>query len=307
MVNAHSDVCGPSTKHIINPVVRNLFRYKDLSKEHNWVELLTDIERLINVNFSIWKTHIDMARLKRLAPQGDIVSLLENLFMEEAKANGKKHVFIKENHLYEFLSFLLINFPNAKYIYQVRDPRDMALSWKKSKIHKGGVIAGARQWKKDQINFLKDFTALQAINKGLLIKYEDLISNSEKELRRVCQFSGLKFDNNMLNYHHDDLTKVNANNNDAWSNLSKGIINNNKEKFKEELNKEEIQCIEKICYREMRVLNYTPLYSEEELESFAEEKLINLEKEELPPNRDNNSGVRKNIDAKRVFYQKLLP
>lgn len=127
-------MCNSSTKHIINPVARNLFRYGDLTQKQNWDELLIDIHRLISISFSIWKKEFSLDDLKSLAPIGNVESLIRNIFMEEAKANGKQHVFIKENQVYEFLPFLLLNFPESKYVYQTRDPRDMALSWKKIQI-----------------------------------------------------------------------------------------------------------------------------------------------------------------------------
>ena len=51
LLNGHPNICGPATKHIINPVARNLFRYGDLSVESNWHELLQDIYELISVSF----------------------------------------------------------------------------------------------------------------------------------------------------------------------------------------------------------------------------------------------------------------
>ena len=138
VMNGHEDVCGPSTKHVFNPVARNFFRYGDLANESNWDELLTDICNLLTVPFSQWQMDFSKEYMKNLAPRGDLPSLLKNLFIEEAKANGKTHVFVKENQVYEFFTFLIQYFPEAKFLYQVRDPRDMALSWKKNSDHKGG-------------------------------------------------------------------------------------------------------------------------------------------------------------------------
>ena len=108
LLNGHNNICGPSTKHIINPVARNLFRYADITKQENWNELLTDMHRLMSIEFSVWKKQFSLNDLMELAPTGDIASLIRNIFMEESRANGKQHVFIKENHVYEFLPFLLL-------------------------------------------------------------------------------------------------------------------------------------------------------------------------------------------------------
>src|SRR5699024_6329855 len=113
LLNGHSNICGPSTKHIINPLARNLFRYEPVEKEKNWDELLKDIYRLLNVSFSIWERSFSLEELKTEVPAGNVKKLIQYIFNEEAKANGKKQVFIKENHVYEFLPFLLYNFPEA--------------------------------------------------------------------------------------------------------------------------------------------------------------------------------------------------
>jgi len=307
LLNGHNNICGPSTKHIINPVARNLFRYGDISKQDNWDELLIDMHRLISVDFSIWKKSFTIDNLKALAPVGDIVSLIKNIFSEEAKANGKQHVFIKENHVYEFLPFLLLNFPEAKYIYMVRDPRDMALSWKKNTDHPGGVVKAAKQWQKDQQNTLKNYRELKNIGKAYLIKYEDLISDSDKYIKEIIDFLGLPYDENIKNFHQDELTQKNATMQKAWNNLSKEIIKNNKKKYLNELTQEEIQIIEKICYFEMIHLGYEPENIKDKLDIISDKKIEEFNQYELETLKYKRSeGVKLNMEAKKNFYEKLI-
>ena len=55
VLNGHKNICGPSTKHILNPVARNPFRYGDLSQSENWQQLVEDIHNLLTIDFSIWR------------------------------------------------------------------------------------------------------------------------------------------------------------------------------------------------------------------------------------------------------------
>ncbi|MDD5157877.1 sulfotransferase [Sulfurimonas sp.] len=307
LLNGHNNICGPSTKHIINPVARNLFRYKDLKNESNWNELLVDIHRLMSVGFSIWEKEFNVDELKKLAPTGDIESLIRNIFMEEAKANGKQHVFIKENQVYEFLPFLLLNFPEAKYIYQTRDPRDMALSWKKHTNHPGGVVQAARQWQKDQQNSLKNYDELAKRGKAYFVHYEDLISDADKYTSEIIHFLGLPQDANIENFHKDELTQKNAGMHKAWNNLSQGVIKDNKNKYLNELSEMEVKVIEKICYYEMKFLGYICKYSKEELEEILEEDIERLNRSEFENIQyESSEGVRLNMEAKKIFYNKLI-
>lgn len=307
LLNGHNNICGPSTKHVINPVARNLFRYGDLSIEKNWNELLTDIHRLISISFSVWKKEFTLEELQKLAAAGDIQSFIRNIFMEEASANGKQHVFIKENHLYEFLPFLLLNFPEAKYIYQTRDPRDMALSWKKNSDHPGGVVKAARQWQKDQQNTLKNYAELAKVDKAYFVRYEDLISDSARYTRKIIDFLGLPFDPNIENFHKDELTKKNAGMQKGWNNLSQGVIKDNQKKYLKELTENEIKAIEKICYAEMLFLGYDTEYSKGVLDSYSEEAIEKLNSTECSTIEWTRAeGVKANMEAKKIFYQKVM-
>lgn len=304
-LNGHSNICGPSTKHIINPVARNLFRYGDLTDKENWNALLIDIHQLMSVDFSVWKKNFQLEDLNLLAVAGDIKSLIQNIFMEEARANGKQHVFIKENQVYEFLPFLLIHFPDSKFVFQTRDPRDMALSWKKNKDHFGGVVRAARQWRQDQQQSLKNYHLLKELGKAHFVKYEELTANSELEIRKILDFLGIPFDPSVFDFHKDEITQRNSSMQSAWENLGKGVITNNSRKYLDELSVEEIIAIEKICFFEMNHLGYESSHSLEELNIITEAELDDLDCREIQTLQYILSpGVEGNIRAKKTFYNR---
>jgi len=305
LLNGHNNICGPSPKHIINPVARNLFRYGDLFKDENWDELLNDIQFLLSVDFSVWKKSFTKKDLAGLAVKGDIKSLIQNIFMEEARENGKQNVFIKENHIYEFLPFLLIYFPEAKFVYQTRDPRDMALSWKRNLGHPGGVISAARQWKKDQQQNSKNYYVLHKQGRAHFLRYEDLTANSEQELKWLVDFLGLPFDEGIFDFHKDEITKKNASMLEAWNNLSQGVITNNSRKYLNELSTDEIKAIEKICWFEMKHLGYQPEFSYQEIADVTDKSLEELHHKEVGcMELCQSEGVKANILAKSQFYQR---
>ena len=305
LLNGHSKICGPSTKHIINPVARNLFRYEDIRQAGNWSSLLEDIRNLLDVSFSVWKRSFSIDELKALAPCGDVAALIRNIFFEEARANGKSHVFVKENQVYEFLPFLLIYFSEAKYVYQVRDPRDMALPWKLNPDHPGGVVRAARQWQKDQQNTLKNYNELRKIGKAFFVKYENLIEDPGRVTGGICRFLGVDFEPDMLNFYRDDLTRKNASMQQGWYNLGKAIISENKKKYLTGLIREEVMAVEKICYFEMTYLGYQPEFPIDALNAFPDKRLQEMEiyeSQNIPAQRSD--GVRMNMEAKKRFYRK---
>ncbi|MFE8073397.1 sulfotransferase [Marinobacteraceae bacterium S3BR75-40.1] len=305
LLNGHNNICGPATKHIINPVARNIFRYGDLKNSENWSRLVEDIFRLISVDFSIWKREFSLEDLRQIAPEGDVISLLKNIFMEEARAHGKQHVFIKENQVYEFFPFLMAYFSESKYIYQVRDPRDMALSWKKSTVHPGGVVQAARQWKHDQQQSLKNLHILRGQGKAHLLRYEDLTTNTEAEVRTILEFLGVPYDEEVFDFYKNEIIQKNAAKQKAWDNLSRGIMNNNSNKYQAELRPDEIKAVEAICRFEMNHLGYKTDYSDAELDRITDGWLEQLHQTELRGIALRRSqGVKENMAAKAQFYRR---
>lgn len=306
MLDAHSQVCGPATKHLINPVARNLFRYEPLHAPAHWQALLADIHALLGADFSHWRTAFSPAALAALAAPGDVPALLRGIYRAEASAHGKRHVFVKENQVYEFIAFLLIHFPQAVYVYQVRDPRDMALSWKNNPGHPGGVCRAARQWQADQQNGLKIHHELRRQGRSTLVHYERLIAAPEQVLGEVLALMGLSYEPAMLDFHASELTRANAAQQHAWANLDKALMSDNKHKYREGLSADEIRAVESICWREMLHLGYEPEFDPAELERFARDALPTFEpadtraKLHRPP-----ASVQANTEAKKRFYQRL--
>ncbi|QSS96388.1 sulfotransferase [Psychroflexus sp. ALD_RP9] len=304
LLNNHSKICGPSTKHLINPVVRNAFRYQPFNLNDNWSKLIDDILNLFKVSFSIWKSDFTKQELLREINVGDLDRLILYFFSKETRANFKQNCFIKEIKTFEFYAYIKHFFPEANFIYQVRDVRDMALSWKKNQTHYGGIIAAARQWKNDQQQYLK-IKMLEDINHQIIsITYEDLVSDTKNTLENVLKLFDLNFEIGMLDMGSDDLTSKNAKQQKAWENLSKPVMKNNFNKFKSQLSIKEIQYIEKIAFFEMKQLGYNPENSWDQLKSIDSREIEAYHQYELAQLKYNPvKGVIDNMSAKKRFYQ----
>lgn len=305
MLDAHSQVCGPATKHLINPVARNAFRYEPLERSANWQALLEDIQGLLGADFSRWQRSFSLADLAALASPGDLPALVRGVFEAEAAAHGKTRVFVKENQVYEFAAFLLLHFPEAKFVYQVRDPRDMALSWKQNPGHPGGVCRAARQWQADQQASLRLHGELHRLGRARLVRYEELIAEPERVLGEVLAMMGLAWEPGMLAFHESALTRANAGQQHAWANLGQAVMAGNRQKYREALSADEIRAVEAICSTEMQLLGYACEHDADELARFAAEVLPAFEpadtlaKVHVPP-----ASVKANVEAKKRFYQR---
>jgi len=88
-------------------------------------------------------------------------------------------------------------FPDAKFIHLLRDPRDVARSsvgmgWA------GHAYYGVRHWIETEADW--DAAALPPA-RGLTVRFEDLIQDMEGGLKEICEFVGLEFEPGMLEYH----------------------------------------------------------------------------------------------------------
>lgn len=254
--DAHPDFCGPSPVHIIRAFANNILRYGDIQLENNWICLTEDIAKYFACQLGKWETNITADMLQNNVNDRTLSALIDFIYEREAAANKKLKVFIKENQTYQFMPFLLTSFPDAKYLFQVRDPRDMAFSWKLSPAHPGSVMKATEVWKNDQNHCLLLYGYLKDKNIITISRYEDLIASTETELKRICQFFNISYSDSMLNFHNNELTKDNSYRISSWHNLGSPVKKNNYAKYSDGLSEIEIRYIEEICRPEMEYFNY---------------------------------------------------
>ncbi|WP_417269039.1 sulfotransferase family protein [Celeribacter sp.] len=94
---------------------------------------------------------------------------------------------------------LIEAYPDARLIHMIRDPRDVA----RSSIPMGWaahVYHGVDHWCETE----RDWDAISTLilpENQLLLRYEDLFSDWESELKRVCDFLDITWSPAMLSYH----------------------------------------------------------------------------------------------------------
>ncbi len=98
-----------------------------------------------------------------------------------------------------FLPKLLKTFPEAKFIHMVRDPRDNVRSFKQASFDLNDTAALAERWNyynKQALKFAKKYP-----KKCLIIRFEDLLGQSEDTLRKICSFLKVPYTLELLNFY----------------------------------------------------------------------------------------------------------
>ena len=184
------------------------------------------------------------------------------IWMELPDGVEGKRVFIKENNIHRMLPFLITAFPDAKFVFQVRDPRDFLVSaLKRRKGPLGNKFGSVREavnvWREDNLAGLNAL-ALLGPEKVHLVRYEDLIRDPDTILRGICQFADLPFAQEMLEFHTSDHASKVAVEGGPRENIAKPLMAGNARKYLKSLSWSKVRTVEAYCGDLMRILGYNP-------------------------------------------------
>lgn len=114
------------------------------------------------------------------------------------RKHSSKEIFLDNTKLHHIARRLINNRPNWGAIALVRDPRGIMSSFKNAGIRKGDLRRAD-----SVLPLCQDFAEfLLAENNNpqmTIIKYEDFCKDPQDVLTRVCEFVGVKFEEQMLN------------------------------------------------------------------------------------------------------------
>lgn len=299
IINSHSHFCSPSPPHLIRTFAQNINNYGDLQNDSNWKILLEDVADIMKYQLGEWKSAFTRDELMERIDSRSLNAVIKYIFMKEAISNGKKALFIKENHIYNFMPYLRGNFPTAKYIYLVRDPRDVCLSWKISPNHPGGVIKASEVWLQDNLGMKTDFENLHQQSKILLVKYEELVAQTEQTVKNICSFLQSGYEPAMLEFYMEEATIRNAKRLKDWENLAKPVMEANYNKYQTGLSEKEIRYIEHVT---TELINYHGYKKDFEETMDFETLNHSMEIKEAMVQKDSNQlfGPEKEVRQKRL-------
>ena len=102
-----------------------------------------------------------------------------------------------------FVDVLIDMFPDARFIYLMRDPRAGVYSMMKTSMFRSGAIINAMNRRKYMTEGLNHLQRFVPETQQTLVKFEDLVQSPESTLRRVCAFLEESFEPHMLEFHRD--------------------------------------------------------------------------------------------------------
>ncbi len=91
--------------------------------------------------------------------------------------------------------------PDAMFVFLIRHPWSIATSWQEANKHKGLPA------EKPLASVLKYLAALDEARRalpGLTVRYEDLVADPARETRRICEYVGVQWVPDMVDYGRHD-------------------------------------------------------------------------------------------------------
>lgn len=195
-------------------------RYGDLKNEENFEQLLDKTLRYQRIE----PLQPDAERLRKEFWQGEpgYGRFFMLILQHYAERQGKSRWGDKSLHTERYVDQVIKEFPDAKIIYTLRDPRDRYASIRK-RFGKDNPRVGAAtgEW----ISSIK--VAIKNKRKYpenfMIMKFEDLVSETEETCKKICNFIGENYDPEMLTLQ--GATKYQKNKgNSSFEKIEPGVI-----------------------------------------------------------------------------------
>ena len=252
-----------------------LVNYRYFHKKTNW----KDADILLFVE-NIWLRKKEMAYLWKIDEQVLIQQLqilrshgkltyrnaCKLVYMNHYQFNDKTKIIIDKNPIYlAHIDKILEVFPKTKMVLLLRDYRGFYASIKAYQFKAfRSNYAYLLSWKIGASRLIQQFKTLDFH----IIKYEDLVNQTEKQLQDLCAFLSVDYVSSMLNYqdnNHFNPTELGEQNSafqekikQNHGNIQKAIMKGNEQKWKERLSIKEIKTLEILLGTQGKTWDYQP-------------------------------------------------
>jgi hypothetical protein len=150
--------------------------------------------------FQVWGLAIEAVRAE-LGPsdRASYADVMAAAYTAYAKSRDKTQWGDKTPRYVQHMPLLAALFPDSRFVHIIRDGRNVALSYADVPFGPKTVARAAALWADRVGTGVRDGRALGA-GRYLELRYEDLVSDIEGRVRSLCDFLGLSFDRQMLEY-----------------------------------------------------------------------------------------------------------
>lgn len=194
MLDSHSKISIPYESHFFIRFYRRRESFGDLEEEQNRRKLVEEILEQPYVNRWDQQITIDELDLDKCI---SLEATIDQIYSAYARRFGKEIWGDKTPEYVDQIDVLNNMYPNARFIHIIRDGRDVGLSILKRWWGADDFVTVMRYWV-EKVTLARKMLGVLPENRSIEIRFEDLVVEPEKELRRVASFLGLSYEEGMV-------------------------------------------------------------------------------------------------------------
>jgi hypothetical protein len=199
MLHHHPRIAIPYESEFLTRHYEAVEKYGDLRDDANLAALVDAM--LAEPALLRWDHTFDRSAILANLEERTVAGVSHAIYSQYAAAKGKGRWGDKSDYL-DQIHLLNEMFPRSQFIHIIRDGRDVAASVMKLSWGPNDIISAA-QWWNDHLWVARRVGAVLGKERYLEIRYENLVEEPERELRRCCAFLHEEYSPEMLAYHLD--------------------------------------------------------------------------------------------------------
>ena len=203
MLGCHPRIAIPEVGWLFPRIYPWRYTYGDLSIDSNF--RIMAAEMLFGLNQPLWGMSLNpmtaVDEIISMVTERSFAGIYTTMHLRYAKEFGNKPRWGQKtpNNLY-FVPQILDNFPNAQFIFITRDGRDACATSVESAFGAGNIYGAAYTWNAAN-TFVKPFREKYDSSTWLDVKYEELVRETVKTLKKICEFIGEQYAPEMLEFY----------------------------------------------------------------------------------------------------------
>jgi LPS sulfotransferase NodH len=278
---SQAGIAAPHPPHILTRLLPLEPSYGDLQQDPNWAQLVEDVCQLVDRNPVPWTgvVPVDRAAVRARCRERSTVAAFGAVMDLYAEASGASAWACKSMQVSELVDDLDAYFPDAKYLYLHRDPRDVVLSFQKAVVGEKHPFFIAKKWARLQAA-ARNVEAKVGPERCFRVGYEALLADPEPLLRSLCAFLEVEFRPAMMDFHQSREAQSASSSSQLWQNVGRPLLKDNARKFLRGLTEADIRLVESVAGPELDALGYDRVhvppgeerrYTAEEVSAFTQE------------------------------------
>ncbi len=269
ILNNHEEICIPPECGFIQWWHQKYADWQVTDNDDKLEEFVKDI--LSSKKMETWgldKSELfTFLKTKKAKSYAEITAMVCEFFAQ-SKGRKSSRWGDKNNYYINHLPLIHEIYPEAIFIFIIRDGRDVACSYRKIKDSGSKatyvpklpyeIEAIAEEWSQNNLGAISFFEKNTTKDRFIFTRYEDLLNAPEEESKRLCSFLGLPFSEKMLKYYEDNQKKsVEPKEFLDWKQKTLSPIDQkNMGKYKNLLSPDEILKFQTISGKLMKRFNY---------------------------------------------------